>query len=76
MKKNTIGWIAVIFGGLSLSVEIYMLKFIQMIEAYAGFPWRHSSAAEYIFDPVILLSLLITAFIMLLGIILIIRKQD
>lgn len=74
MKKCVIGWIAIILGGLTLSVELFALKFLHIIEGVAGFPWRRLSAIEYIYEPAIFLSLLVTIFIIVMGIILIIRK--
>lgn len=36
MKKKAIGLLGMIFGGLFLSLELYMLKIIQVIEKSSG----------------------------------------
>lgn len=75
MRKN-IGWIAIILGGLTLSIELFFLKFMHIMESWAGLSWRRLSAAAYISEPVVSLSLLITVFIIVVGIIFIVRNRD
>lgn len=72
MDKFLIGNIAIIFGGLLLSFEIYGLRIIQGIEQCSG-SWQNGSA--YATDGPVLLSLCITGAIILYGISLAIQTK-
>lgn len=74
MKKAEIGIIAVIFGGLILSLEFYCLKIIQLMEMKSGLPWRNLSI-DYIKEKTIAIAMLITLVIILYGVYLIINSK-
>lgn len=71
MKKVELGSIAVIFGGLLLSLELYGLKFILLMERISGVAWRESPL-DYLQEPNVILAILITIGIIIYGVALII----
>ncbi len=71
MKKFEVGSIAVIFGGLVLSLEYYGLKFLWFSERISGSPWKNNPL-EYLQEPYVRLAILITTLIIIYGLVLII----
>jgi hypothetical protein len=79
MKKRTIGWIAVILGGLVLSIQMYMLYFFHMFAfSSAGVQMGgilKENALEFLSEPVICFALIITVSIIIIGVFLIIKDS-
>lgn len=71
MKKASFGKLAIILGGLLLSLQMYGLKFIQLFEVQTG-EWL-TDATDYARETPILISLFITLLVIIYGIILIIK---
>jgi len=71
LKKAKIGSIAVILGGLLLSLELYGLKFFLLVERMSGVPWRESPL-DYLQEPNVILAMIITCSIIIYGMTLII----
>ncbi len=73
-QKSFVGIIAIIFGGILLSLELYCLKFIQLFESMV-FGSCYTNACEYIKTVPILLALIITITIIVFGITLINKSK-
>ena len=71
MKKTKLGSIAVIFGGLLLSLELYGLKFFLLVERISGVAWRESPL-DYLQEPNVILAMIITCSIIIYGVVVII----
>ena len=71
MKKGSFGRLAIILGGLLLSLQMYGLKFIQLFEVQTG-EWL-TDAINYAKETPILISLFITLAVIIYGVILIIK---
>lgn len=68
MRKLEIGSIAIIFGGLLLSLEMYCLKVIQALDMMNG-DWL-TNTIDYAKDTSIILALIVTICVIAFGIIL------
>lgn len=73
MKKST-GAIGIILGGLSLSLEIYMLKVIQSLEMIHG-EWC-TSAWDYAGEPPCTIALILTASIIIFSLVIFYTKKN
>ncbi len=73
MNKLSLGSLAIILGGLVLSLQLYGLKIIQGLEMQKG-SWR-THAIDYTTEAPIKLSLWITVAVIAYGIVLIIMAQ-
>jgi hypothetical protein len=74
LKKSELGILAVIFGAILLSIELYGLKFIHLMELKSGFPWKESPLS-YLSEPNVIFAVLISIFVILLGIFLIVKDK-
>jgi len=75
LKKSDWGIAAIIFGGIILSLELYFLKFVYLLERKSGFPWKESPLS-YLQEPNIQLAIFITLSIIILGIVLIVWDKN
>lgn len=71
MKKSDWGIAAIISGGIILSLELYFLKFVHLLQRKSGFTWKESPLL-YLEEPNIQLAVFITSSIIILGIVLIV----
>ena len=67
MNKSFIGSLAIIFGSLVLSLQLYGLKIIQVLEMQKG-SWR-THAIDYARETPISLALVITIIVIIYGIV-------
>jgi hypothetical protein len=74
VKKSALGSLAIILGGLVLSLEIYSLKFIQGVEMQTG-SWK-TYASDYATEMPMFLALCITLAIIIYGIVLVIKAKE
>lgn len=72
MNRASFGRLAIILGGLVLSLQIYGLKFIQGVDIKTG-SWN-THVVDYATGTPILQALLITLAIIIYGIVLVIRS--
>lgn len=71
MKKSYIGYLAIIFGSLILSIELYGLKIIHIAER----PYIYiQTPFQYLLDSSIGIAVFITLLIIVIGIVLIYRE--
>lgn len=73
MNKSVLGSLAIILGGLILSLEIYGLKMVQGIEMQTG-SWK-TYAIDYATERPMSLALCITLAIIAYGIVLVVRFE-
>lgn len=66
MKRNEIGSVAVILGGLVLSAQLYFLKIIQLAEMAIKKEWR-TNAIDYAGEAPVNLALIATAAVIVFG---------
>lgn len=72
MNKLSVGSLAIIIGGLVLSLEFYGLKIVQGLEMQKG-SWN-TNAIDYAAETPISLALWITAVVIVYGIVLVVRS--
>jgi len=63
-----IGIITIILGLMLLSIQLYSLKFINILEILAGLPVLTESPLIYMKEPVIYISIIIDLIIIIIGI--------
>ncbi len=73
MNKSVLGGLAIILGGLILSLEIYGLKIVQGVEMQTG-SWK-TYAIDYATEIPMSLALCITLAIIAYGIVLVVRSE-
>lgn len=71
MEKTDLGILAIILGGILLSLELYGLKIINLLEIASRYAIRTSPFYYLEGEPVIILAVLIPLIIIVFGIILI-----
>lgn len=72
--KNNNGWIVLALGSVTLSLEIFFLKFVQLLDRHVTHMW--SNYIDYIaMDGSIFLAFFISAVIILCGLILIMKGK-
>jgi hypothetical protein len=74
VNKSFLGCLAIIIGGLVLSLELYGLKIVQGLEMQKG-EW-HTHAIDYAADTPISLALGITIAVIVYGIVLVARGEN
>ncbi len=74
MKKVELGIISVVLAGLILSLELYGLKFIYLMELNSGFPWKETPLS-YLQEPNILLAIFITCIVLVFGVVVAVKNK-
>ena len=74
MNKSVLGRLAIILGGLVLSLQIYGLKFFQGVDIKQG-SWN-DYAIDYATEPPISHALCMTLAIIVYGIVLVVRSIE
>ncbi len=68
MNKKNLGIACIIFGSLTLSLELFMLKMISYLDRLATNSWNLNTL-EYIKEPIILYAMAIPTIMVLFGIV-------
>lgn len=74
MKNKVVALMGIIFGGLFLSLEVYLLKLVQIIDKSTG-SW-FENAWEYANEPTCKIALLITVAVIIFSFYLFFASKD
>lgn len=74
MKRKTVGLLGIIFGGLTLSLELFLLRMIQGMDMVRGQWWE--DVWRYALEFPCNWALLLTAVILILSLVLIFDKKE